>query len=88
MSTFLAEWGLAILISLAVLGVLILAEWRDHRDGLYDEDDDEPSPKAYDPDQHNHVPTGRTYASTIDAPAANAVNTDWRTAGPYRLDRD
>jgi len=40
MSSFLAEWGLAILISLAVLGVLIWAEWRDNRDGLYDDDDD------------------------------------------------
>lgn len=43
MSTFLTKWGLAIVIALAVLGVLIWAEWRDHRDGIYDDDDtDEP----------------------------------------------
>lgn len=55
MGTFLAEWWLAILVSLAVLGVLIYAEWRDYRDGLYDDDpldDDEPD-QLVRPDGHD-----------------------------------
>ena len=78
MSTFLAEWGLAILIALAVLGVLIWAEWRDHRDGLYDEDDDPPD-ETYDPDDTTAGP----YVST-----GLNLGTDWRTVGPYTIDRD
>lgn len=75
MSTFLTEWGLAIVIALAVLGVLIWAEWRDHRDGLYDEDDD-PPPETYDPTDGPYVSTGLN------------LGTDWRTVGPYSIDRD
>ena len=41
MSTFLNEWGAAIIIALLVLVVLSLAEWRDNRDGLYDTDDED-----------------------------------------------
>ena len=75
MSTFLTEWGLAIIIALAVLGVLIWAEWRDHRDGLYDDDDDDPSVSGDD-------------TETLGAPAELNLGTDWRTIGPYSIDRD
>lgn len=109
MSTFLTEWGLAIIIALAVLGVLIWAEWRDHRDGLYDDDDRSVS----DDDtetlrciycQHTiDWPTRSIYPATClhcDRPAAYAaephpcapaelnLGTDWRTIGPYSIDRD
>lgn len=76
MGTFLAEWGLAILIALAVLGVLIWAEWRDHRDGLYDDDPIDPADRE-------------TYANDENAHEYELnLGTDWRTVGPYSIDRD
>lgn len=112
MGTFLAEWGLAILIALAVLGVLIWAEWRDHRDGLYDDDPighaaretytddtetlrciycqrtiDWPMDSPY-PSACLHCDRIAAYtASPTDRPELN-LGTDWRTVGPYSIDRD
>lgn len=109
MSTFFAEWGLAILISLAILAVLIWAEWRDHRDGLYDDDDDDHrSTPGEDLEVLRCIFCQRTIdwpvtalwpgaclycdrgsAYTADRhPTPSNLGTDWRTVGPYAIDRD
>lgn len=69
MSTFLAEWGIAILIAILVLIVLSIAEWRDHRDGIYDDegypDDGVPdiyTYEPYDPDAHDWLNRYDAYA--------------------------